>query len=260
MALSPGQKKILLYGVPLVIVFVVVALYQKSKSSSSSSSNTGTTTPTDNAAIGAGDLANFENEVTSLFDTLSQQLSASSGAGSSSSTDGSSSGAGSSGTTTSTTTTSVGSQPGGNPTPSVAPSTLQTLLNDIYGGATYPSAIPTDVGSVAPANLGEAAVLAAIAGQGSGLTGPTVGDVTYAPGAEPSSPTPGIAGSGSGGSVTGTETVTGNPASAWPSYMGQYPVGINDTPTGSVGMYQVPGVGLVQVDLNTGTVLNPAAA
>ncbi|HUC37035.1 MAG TPA: hypothetical protein VMR97_07925 [Acidimicrobiales bacterium] len=100
--ISPGQKKILLYGIPVVVVFAIIAIYQKSKSSSSSSTTTGTTSATDTTAIGTGDLASFESEISSLFDSLASQ-----GA---STTSSSTSGSGTTGSTTTTTTTpTVGS-------------------------------------------------------------------------------------------------------------------------------------------------------
>ena len=73
--MSPTQKKLLMYGVPIVVALGLFALIRSRSSSTASGSVSGSTSSGD-TPIGLGQLANFENTVGGQIAALGQAVSA----------------------------------------------------------------------------------------------------------------------------------------------------------------------------------------
>lgn len=74
--MSPGTKKLLLVGVPIVAVIAFVMLAKKSSSTSSTTSTTGTTTTGTypGTAVDTGQLAAYESSITDQLAQIDQAL------------------------------------------------------------------------------------------------------------------------------------------------------------------------------------------
>ncbi len=119
MTMSPGQKKLLTYGVPIVAVLGLIAFLRSRNSAPATSGTTGASTT---SAVDAGQLAGFENSVQAQLAAFAGQLSSAGSIPVSTPTSTSSSTS-----TGSTTVSSVSSPSAPAPSSSPAPSTSAPL-------------------------------------------------------------------------------------------------------------------------------------
>lgn len=78
MALSAGQKKMLMYGVPVVAALALFVVLRSKSSTPSTATASGTTSASD-TAVGVGQLASFENALQGQIASLAASLPATSG-------------------------------------------------------------------------------------------------------------------------------------------------------------------------------------
>jgi hypothetical protein len=77
--LSPSQRKLLTYGVPVVVLLGLFALLRSRSKPALATTATSVTNPSGTAVIDAGQLASFENTITQQLGAFQSQLNAPAG-------------------------------------------------------------------------------------------------------------------------------------------------------------------------------------